>query len=106
MIIFRGKVSFGFAMLRTGRKATYSAADPPRVQQIKAVLSQYDPFDANTWSDVNMYVPQMQGGTYPSVCVCVTPVARDIFRQSRVSNAGGCRGILQSASNEDTAVFL
>eukprot|EP00439_Symbiodinium_sp_Y106_P080267 s327_g19.t1 len=39
----------------TGRKATYSAADPPRVQQIKAVLSQYDPFDANTWSDVNMY---------------------------------------------------
>ena len=68
-IIFRGKVCLWFFMLRTGRKATYSAADPPRVQQIKAVLSQYDPFDANTWSDVNMYVPQMQGATYTPTLV-------------------------------------
>ncbi|CAE7247928.1 Eci2 [Symbiodinium natans] len=39
----------------TGKKDTYAIDDPPRVQQIKRVLSQYDPFDANTWSDVNMY---------------------------------------------------
>ena len=47
-------------VLRTGRKAEYSVDDPPRVQQIKGVLSKYDPFDSNTWSDVNMYEPRMQ----------------------------------------------
>ncbi|CAE7282587.1 Eci2 [Symbiodinium pilosum] len=39
----------------TGKQAKYDIDDPPRVQQIKAVLSKYDPYDANTWSDVNMY---------------------------------------------------
>ena len=61
---------------------------------------------------IQTQAPQESNDTIPAtqpywegVCVCVTPVAKDIFRQSRVSNAG-CRGIVQSASNEDTAVFL
>mmetsp|Transcript_638 Transcript_638/g.2008 ORF Transcript_638/g.2008 Transcript_638/m.2008 type:complete len:326 (-) Transcript_638:260-1237(-) len=38
-----------------GNRDKYDMPDPPRVQEIKAVLSQQDQFDSNTWSDVNMY---------------------------------------------------
>lgn len=38
-----------------GNTETYSMPDSPRVTQIKAVLSEQDPHDSNTWSDVNMY---------------------------------------------------
>ena len=38
-----------------GNAEEYELEDPPRVQQIKAVLSNNDPHDSNTWSDVAMY---------------------------------------------------
>lgn len=38
-----------------GNKESYDIPDPPRVEQIKAVLSKQDTYDSNTWSDVNMY---------------------------------------------------
>jgi len=38
-----------------GNKEKYDIPDPPRVQQIKEVLSAQDTYDSNTWSDVNMY---------------------------------------------------
>mmetsp|Transcript_58063 Transcript_58063/g.180398 ORF Transcript_58063/g.180398 Transcript_58063/m.180398 type:complete len:329 (-) Transcript_58063:232-1218(-) len=38
-----------------GNKESYDIRDPPRVEQIKAVLQKQDPYDSNTWSDVNMY---------------------------------------------------
>ena len=37
-----------------GNKETYDIEDPPRVKEIKAVLSVQDTYDSNTWSDVNM----------------------------------------------------
>mmetsp|Transcript_9199 Transcript_9199/g.21510 ORF Transcript_9199/g.21510 Transcript_9199/m.21510 type:complete len:330 (-) Transcript_9199:142-1131(-) len=38
-----------------GNREVFDIDDPPRVKEIKAVLSHQDPFDSNTWSDVNMY---------------------------------------------------
>mmetsp|Transcript_15534 Transcript_15534/g.35285 ORF Transcript_15534/g.35285 Transcript_15534/m.35285 type:complete len:338 (-) Transcript_15534:96-1109(-) len=38
-----------------GNKESYDIPDPPRVKQIKEVLSKQDPYDSNSWSDVNMY---------------------------------------------------
>jgi len=38
-----------------GNPETYDTPDPPRVVQIKEVLSKMDDFDSNTFSDVNMY---------------------------------------------------
>merc|ERR1712136_523104 len=38
-----------------GNPETYDTPDPPRVVQIKEVLSKMGDFDSNTFSDVNMY---------------------------------------------------